>query len=75
MKVVNNDQEYEEFYPYDKKNIRKYPKEYPCCVGMSLEGGGLTGEWWDIHVAYFPKNVTTDEAFLIGLGDPWELLE
>jgi len=72
--IITNDKEFEEFFPYPKKYIKNYPKEYPCICRRSLEGGGLTGEYYNVYVTYFPKNVTPNEAFLIGLNPHWELL-
>ena len=68
MVVINNQQEYEDFYPYDNKaGIKAYPKEYPCVCTYELEGGGLMGEYWQMYVAYFPKDVSIQEAFFLGL--------
>ena len=68
MRVINNQQEYEAFYPYENKaGIKQYPKEYPCVCTYELEGGGLMGEYWQMYVAYFPKDVSIQEAFLLGL--------
>lgn len=72
--IINNKEDFEEFYPYDKKYIRDYPKEYPCICKWVYESGGLAGDYKKIYVAYFPKNTTPNESFLIGLKSPWEIL-
>jgi hypothetical protein len=69
--IINNKEEYEEFYPYSKDKIKEYPKEYPCICSWSTEGGGLMGEYRQVYVIYFPKNLTADEAFLKGLYPEW----
>jgi hypothetical protein len=75
MKVINNQKEYEEFYPYENKaGIKQYPNEYPCVCNYEQEGGGLMGEYWQMYVIYFPKNVTVEEAFLLGLKRNWQIL-
>ena len=71
MPVINNKKEFEEFFPYSSDQIREYPKEYPCVCSWSREGGGLMGEYKQVYVTYFPKNVTSDEAFLKGLSVDW----
>ena len=74
--VVNNNKEFEDFYPYERQYVNKYdyPKEYPCIVKWDYEGGGLGGEYRQVYVAYFPKNVSIEESFIMGLRDPWERL-
>ncbi len=75
MVVINNKQEYEEFYPYEnKQGIKKYPDEYPCVCTWEFEGGGLMGEYKQVYVAYFPKNVSVEEAFILGLKRKFEPL-
>lgn len=75
MKKINNNEEFEDFYPYDKKYIKEYPKEYPCVVKLEWEGGGLMGDYKQVYVAYFPKNVSIEEAFLMGLEYSWTKLK
>ena len=76
MKIINNKEEFESFYPYDdKKHIKNFPKEYPCVAKWEDEGGGLMGDYRQVYVAYFPKNTTSDESFLIGLKNPWTILK
>lgn len=70
--VINNKEEYDEFYPYDKKNIKLYPKEYPCVCKIENVGAGIMGDYWQVYVAYFPKDVSIEEAFLLGIRNPWE---
>jgi hypothetical protein len=72
--VINNKEEFENFYPYSKDQIKEYPKEYPCVCSWSEEGGGLMGEYKIIYATYFPKNVTTQEAFIQGMTPKWEKL-
>jgi hypothetical protein len=69
--LINNKEEFEEFYPYSKDQISKYPSEYPCLCSWSNEGGGLMGEYKQVRVIYFPKNVTVEEAFLLGIKKQW----
>jgi len=73
--IVNNNEEFENFYPYDKKYIKEYPKEYPCVVKWEYEGGGLMGDYRQVYVAYFPKNLTPNEAFVKGLRYVWKKLK
>ena len=73
--IINNKEEFESFYPYDKKYIDEYPREYPCVCKWEHEGGGLAGDYKQVYVAYFPKNITSNESFLIGLRNPWEILK
>ena len=70
--IINNQQEYEDFFPYDKKYIKVYPTQYPCYCKMEFEGGGLMGDYKQVYVAYFPKNVSVEEAFVLGLKQPFE---
>jgi hypothetical protein len=75
MEVINNKQEYEDFYPYkNKAGIKQYPNEYPCVCTWEEEGGGLMGEYRQVYVLYFPKDVTVEEAFLLGLSQNWKKL-
>ena len=74
MKVTNKE-DFEDFYPYSKDQIKEYPKEYPCITKIVYVDGGLMGDYKEVHVAYFPKNVSAEEAFLIGLFNPWEKLK
>jgi hypothetical protein len=71
MLVIHNDQEFEEHYPYSKDQIKEYPKEYPCVLGMEYHDAGLMGTYWEVEVVYFPKNVTPEEAFLMGMSPKW----
>lgn len=75
MEVINNKQEYEDFYPYENKaGIKEYPKEYPCVCTWENEGGGLMGEYRQMYVIYFPKDISIQEAFLLGLKRNWQQL-
>jgi hypothetical protein len=69
--IIHNKEEFEEFYPYLNKEIKEYPKEYPCVCRWYHEGGGLMGEYKQVYVTYFPKNVTPEEAFIKGLNVNW----
>ena len=70
--VINNKEEFEEFYPYDKKYIKEYPKEYPCICYWETELRGIMGDERVAYIAYFPKDVTIQEAFLAGVHVKWE---
>lgn len=77
MKVINNQEEYKEFFPYEnKESIKEYPTEYPCICTWEEEGGGLMGEYRQMYVIYFPKDdVSVNEAFLLGLKSNWKKLK
>ena len=62
--VINNKKDFENFYPYSKDQIKEYPNEYPCVCAIEEKGGGLMGEYIEVFVTYFPKNVTIKEAFI-----------
>lgn len=72
--VIHTKEDFEAFYPY-KGQIDQYPKEYPCVAKVEFEGGGLMGDYKQVYVAYFPKDVTIEGAFLTGLRNPWEILK
>ena len=72
--LINNAQEFENFYPYDKKYIEEYPKEYPCVVKVESEGGGLMGDYKQVYIAYYPKNLNYRDTFLAGLTYNWKPL-
>lgn len=75
MRVINNKQEYVDFYPYENKvGIKEYPSEYPCVCKVEIEGGGLMGDYRQVYVIYFPKDVSVEEAFLLGLKQNWKKL-
>lgn len=57
MTIINNKEEFEQFYPYSKDQIDNYPKEYPCMCNWFEEGGGLMGEYRQVYVLYYPKDV------------------
>ena len=71
MKIINNKEEFEIFYPYKRKDIEEYPAEYPCICKWEDEGGGLTGEYRQVYVLYYPKGLTPEEAFYEGLKGRW----
>jgi hypothetical protein len=73
--LINNKQEWEDFYYYSPKYIpKKYPREYPCLAEMRSEGGGLSGEYEAHYVCYFPTTQDPKEAFLYGIGHKWEYI-
>jgi hypothetical protein len=73
MLVINNKQEFESFYPYSKDQIKKYPKEYPCICSWSIEGGGLMGDYKQVHVIYFPNHsILHRSIFIAGLNAKWQ---
>lgn len=74
MKIINNKEEFKKFYPYDNKKNITYPKEYPCIAKWEHEGGGLVGEYKQVYVAYYPKNISANDAFFKGLNYSWEPL-
>jgi hypothetical protein len=75
MPLINNKEEFEEFYPYDKNYITEYPKEYPCVAKWEYEDCGLMGDKRQVYVAYFPKDVTLEDAFIKGLFYSWNYLK
>lgn len=76
MKKISNKEEFEQFYPYENKtSIKKYPKEYPCICDWENEGGGLMGEYKQMYVLYYPKNISTiEQAFELGVAKKFEKL-
>jgi hypothetical protein len=76
MIVINNQEEYKDFFPYaNKESIKEYPTEYPCVCKVEIEGGGLMGDYRQVYVIYFPKDVSIEEAFLLGLKSNWKKLK
>jgi hypothetical protein len=74
--LINNKEDYEAFYPYPKGKIKEYPREYPCICIWKEEGGGLMGEYRQVYVTYFPKDVETiQEAFIQGVNAKWEKIK
>lgn len=69
--IINNKEEYEIFHPYSNDRIQEYPTEYPCVCKITYEEGGLMGDYKLIWVIYFPKNVTVEDAFVLGLNGNW----
>jgi len=77
--IINNKKEFEKFFPYDKSNIKEYPKEYPCVCKIETIDGGLRGEFYELYVMNFPiKNRLLENTFLCGflcgLTAKWRLL-
>ena len=73
--IIGNKKEFENFYPYDKKDIIEYPKEYPCICKVQEEDRGIMGYEKQVYVAYFPKTLTANNSFLEGLYYEWKLLK
>ena len=78
IKIINNKQEFQNFYFYwndGKCNPPKYPTHYPCVCKQEDVDGGLVGDHVEHYVTYFPSiNVTPNEAFLLGLDADWQYL-
>lgn len=74
--IINNNEEYEQFYPYKDKTNIKYPEKYPCLCYWEEEGGGLTGYYKQIYVLYFPEGLTPNEQeiFLMGARSSYKEL-
>jgi hypothetical protein len=62
-KVINNKEEFEKFYPYDKKYIKEYPKEYPCICKNVDHDGGIMGDWKETIIVYSPDDVDSHSYF------------
>jgi len=75
MRIINSKEEYEHFYPYDKKWIKTYPEEYPCVMKIEFEERGIMGDERVIYVAYYPKDVEGIDLFLEGLDYEWKMLK
>lgn len=75
MKLINDKKEFEEFYPYDKKHIKEYPKEYPCIVKCESEERGLMGDEKVVYVAYYPNKNSSNDLFFEGLNYKWVILK
>ncbi len=75
MVVINNKEEYEIFFPYSNDRIQEYPIEYPCVCKITHEEGGLMGDYKLVWIVYFPKNVTVEDAFVLGLNNKWKQLK
>lgn len=75
MPVINNKEEFEKFYPYSKDQISEYPKEYPCVAKWEYEDYGLMGDKRQVYVAYYPKDLSPNDAFLKGLHYSWKSLK
>jgi hypothetical protein len=44
-------------------------------MGMEYHDAGLMGTYWEVEVVYFPKNITPEEAFLMGMSPKWVKLK
>ena len=78
MTIINNKQEFQEFYHYwndGKYKPKKYPKKYPCACKKEHVDGGLCGDYMSHYVVYFPEiEMGTKDAFILGLNTKWEYL-
>jgi len=70
--IINDAKQFEIFYPYDKKYIEEYPKEYPCIAKIEFEGGGIMGDYKQVYVAYYPKGLDSNDSFRAGLYYEWQ---
>jgi len=73
--IINNKKEFEKFYPYDKKYIEEYPREYPCICKIEEEDRGIMGYEKIVYVAYYPKTLMPNDSFLEGLFYEWKPLK
>jgi hypothetical protein len=71
---IESKEEYIEFFPYKNVEITNFPKSYPCKCIKSWEEGGTLGCSYIIHVTYYPKDVTIEEAFDMGFNPKIEIL-
>lgn len=62
MTIIRNKTDFEKFYTYDLKYLKKsdYPKRYPCVGEVVEEGGGISGEYRHHRITTIPRDV--DEA-------------
>lgn len=74
VSIINNKEDFEKIYPYDKKYI-KYPKEYPCICRVVEEDRGIMGFEKVVYVAYFPKTTNAKYAFVDGLYYEWKQIK
>ena len=72
--IIGNKKEFEHFYPYAKQFIKSYPKEYPCICKIVTEDKGIMGDDRIVYVAYYPKTLTANNAFMAGLYYEWKPL-
>lgn len=71
---INSKEEYVEFFPYKNVEIINFPKSYPCKCIKSWNYDGTLGRSCIIHVIYYPKDVTIEEAFDMGFNPKIETL-
>lgn len=62
MTIIRNKADFEKFYTYDLKYLKKsdYPKYYPCLGEVIDHEGGICGDYRDHRLTKIPRNV--DEA-------------
>ena len=62
MTIIRNKTEFEKFYTYDLKYLKKsdYPKHYPCVGEVESCMGGLGGDYRDHVITTIPCD--TEEA-------------
>ena len=75
--IINNREEYLEFWPYENKaSCKRFPKEYPCFCERVLKDCGIMGDFWEIEIIYIPKDLKSDreiEIFLRGIKRQTEI--
>lgn len=53
---IENKEEFEKNYPYNRIEKKSYPEIYPCVLGLEYEEGGLGGSYWSIKIIEITKN-------------------
>lgn len=73
MKLINNDKEFKDFYPYKSPPNNepcpptdKYPKKYPCVCEIIDEGCGLCRDYKWVRIMY-PPHESQIESFISGI--------
>jgi hypothetical protein len=56
MKIINSDEEFEQFYYYKKSKPDKYPAKYPCIVERVYHDGGLGGSQVEHRIFAIPED-------------------
>ena len=74
MQLINNAEEFKEFYPYKSPpnpepcpKLSDYPKRYPCICSEESMDGGLGGDYWEISYIYIPEDCKCVESFIMGV--------
>jgi hypothetical protein len=75
MKLINNDKEFKDFYPYKSPPNKEpcppmdeYPKKYPCVCEIVYEDGGICGDYKWIRIMYPPRGSDID-SFTSGIKE------